>query len=116
MNPSPRTLLRYLGLLLSALLGPPLVAQSDGSASQTFISVDAPLVALVGATVIDGTPAAFPLERWETDFTVSPYDAPVPVARAWHTRVSLDQVRRIASAEARGRRLHAPAARSGAGP
>ena len=50
--------------------------------------------------VVDGMPIALPLDAWEAEFESPPYEADVPIAGVRGARVSLDQIQRIAQADA----------------
>jgi hypothetical protein len=49
--------------------------------------------------LLDGMPVALPLSSWETEWGGSLYGTPAPVHRVQRTRVTLDQLDRIANAE-----------------
>ncbi len=51
------------------------------------------------AVLIDGSPMLLPLVYWSTDLEQSPYETAAPLYATFAAHASLDQIRRISSAE-----------------
>lgn len=51
------------------------------------------------ALLVDGQPMTLPLSDWNTTLDQSPYETPLPLYATLHARASLDQIKRIASAQ-----------------